>query len=197
LGEDHWNKVEAPMTNAERIAGLEGQLKAQAGNAAEEARQNAAEIDGLRQRCAELERERDEAREEVERLTAVTPHTGKEIADLALKWAVAGWMSHSPEMITAERSKFEHHVLTTFCACARPYKDRAEAAEARLARMRAEALEEAARVAEQEVTTYHEGMSAVDVRLSHTRGPKWPDGPSIANAIRALASDTGTGGEQP
>jgi hypothetical protein len=145
----------------------------------------------------QAERERDEAREEVERLTAVTPHTGKEIADLALKWAVAGWMSHSPEMITAERSKFEHHVLTTFCACARPYKDRAEAAEARLARMRAEALEEAARVAEQEVTTYHEGMSAVDVRLSHTRGPKWPDGPSIANAIRALASDTGTGGEQP
>jgi hypothetical protein len=74
------------------------------------------------------------------------------------------------------------------------WKAKAEAAEARLAQARADALEEAARVAEQEVTTYHEGMSAVDVRLSHTRGPKWSDGPSIANAIRALASDTGTGG---
>jgi hypothetical protein len=102
--------------------------------------ESSAEIDQLRQRCAELERERDEAREEVERLTAVTPHTGKEIADLALKWAVVGWMSHSPEMLTAERRKFEHHVLTTFCACARPYKDRAAAAEARLAQAR-EALE--------------------------------------------------------
>jgi DNA repair ATPase RecN len=87
-------------------------------------------------RAEKAERERDEARAEVERLTAVNPHTGQEIADLALKWAVAGWMSHTPEVFKAEQRKFEHHVLTAFCACARPYKARAEAVEARLAQAR-------------------------------------------------------------
>jgi hypothetical protein len=125
------------MTDAERIAGLEGQLKAQAGNAAEEARQNAVEIDHLREAVARMEY-----------------YKGRDDEGAVIQKAL----------------------------------------EARLARARADALEDAARVAEQEVTTYHEGMSAVDVRLSHTRGPKWSDGPSIANAIRALASDTDTGG---
>jgi hypothetical protein len=82
----------------------------------------------------------------------------------------------------------------TYDAADKACDEQIKALEARLARARADALEDAARVAEQEVTTYHEGMSAVDVRLSHTRGPKWSDGPSIANAIRALASDTDTGG---
>jgi hypothetical protein len=49
-----------------------------------------------------------------------------------------------------------------------------------------EAIEAAAKCAEQEVTTYQEGMSAVDVRLSETRGPKWREGREIAKAIRSL-----------
>lgn len=46
--------------------------------------------------------------------------------------------------------------------------------------------EAAAKFAEQEVETYNEGMSAVDVRLSYTHGPKWKNGPAIAKGIRAL-----------
>jgi hypothetical protein len=155
--------------------------------------ESSAEIDRLRQRCGELERERDEAREEVERLTAVEPHTGKEIADLALKWAVAGWMSHSTEMFTAERRKFEHHVLTTFCACARPYKDRAEAAEARLAQVRADALEEAALIADTWLTVF----GALEIKHVPARQYACDAVADIAAAIRALARDTDTGGEQP
>lgn len=52
-------------------------------------------------------------------------------------------------------------------------------------------LEAAAKVAGHEVDVYTEGVSAIDVRLSFTRSPKWRDGPAIAAAIRAIPSDDG------
>ena len=49
---------------------------------------------------------------------------------------------------------------------------------------KAEQREADAKIAEQQVEQYHEGMSGVDVRLSNSRVPKWKDGPAIAAAIR-------------
>lgn len=63
-----------------------------------------------------------------------------------------------------------------------------DAHNAELARLRAELAAERERcacIAEEEIDAYHEGMSAVDVRLSITRGPRWRDGREIAAAIRA------------
>lgn len=54
-------------------------------------------------------------------------------------------------------------------------------------RRAAEAMREAAaRLAEEETDIHVEGMSAVDVRLSIQRSPKWRDGRRIAAAIWAL-----------
>lgn len=41
----------------------------------------------------------------------------------------------------------------------------------------------AAEIARQEIDTYHGGVSAIDVRFSITRGPRWRDGAAIATAI--------------
>lgn len=51
-----------------------------------------------------------------------------------------------------------------------------------------EERERCARLAEEQVERYHPDVSAVDVRESFTRGPKWRDGPKIAAAIRSLGA---------
>lgn len=48
--------------------------------------------------------------------------------------------------------------------------------------------EACAQLAERQIGRYSEGKSAVDVRLSLTRGYRWRDGPKIAAAIRGRAA---------
>lgn len=119
-------------------------------------------------RAEAAERERDEMRAEVE----------------ALRRSEDEW---------ASKTEVAQSYADTLIGAKNRLQARAEAAESLLARARADALEEAAKIAEQQVETYNEGMSARDVRLSYTRGPRWVDGPAIARAIRSLADSEPAG----
>jgi hypothetical protein len=48
------------------------------------------------------------------------------------------------------------------------------------------AFEVAARLAEEEIDVYQEGVSAIDVRMSHHKSLKYKDGKKLAVAIRDL-----------
>lgn len=68
-------------------------------------------------------------------------------------------------------------------------EDAADYVAAAFTSIRADERERAAKIAEQEIDRYFEDVSAVDVRLSNQRGPKWRDGRAIAAAIRKGATD--------
>lgn len=165
------------MTEAERIAGLEGQLKAQAGNAAEEARQNAAELGHLRQRIAELESERDRA------LCARNAHCEKW---LDAEKRVTAYQDRAKvaenERDEARVAQAEHNVKRLLAV------SRADRAEARLAQAR-EALRPFADEADSKRIQSLDENELVWIDGDLTAGDFW----RAEEIYRALASDTDTG----
>lgn len=87
----------------------------------------------LLERLATVERERDA-------LKQGEPDAATALDALALRWAVKSWMTK--DFPQQECEDFKHDVLATYVSLARPYLNRAEAAE----RERDEALEELGKV---------------------------------------------------